>query len=265
MFIPRRSLITGASSGIGADLARGLAERGSDLVLVARREDRLRELAARFADEYLVEVDVVPFDLSEPHAGARLRELVAGPVDTIVNAAGFGSFGSLIDTDAATLERMIDTDVRALVDVTRAFLPDLIANRGGAVVNVASTAGFQPIPGQAVYGASKAFVRSFTEAVWYEARGYGVKVVGLCPGVTRTEFFDVVGKELSGGGAMQTVGQVTARALQALDRQSSPPIAIPGLVNTLLASTVGIVPRRILIPMAARIIGYRPGWRPAAS
>jgi uncharacterized protein len=188
---------------------------------------------------------------------------VEGPVDTIVNAAGFGSFGSVAATDAATLERMIDTNVRALVDVTRAFLPDLIANRGGAVINVASTAGFQPIPGQAVYGASKAFVRSFTEAVWYEARGYGVKVVGLCPGVTRTEFFDVVGRELSGGGAMQTVDQVTARAFRALDRQSTPPIAIPGLVNTLLASTVGLVPRRLLIPLAARVIGYRAGADPA--
>jgi uncharacterized protein len=264
MFIPHRSLVTGASSGIGADLARGLAERGSDLVLVARREDRLREQAARFEAEHGVHVDVVPLDLAEPHAGTRLRDLVDGPVDTIVNAAGFGSYGSLVDTDAETLERMVDTNVRALVDVTRAFLPDLIAGRHGAVVNVASTAGFQPIPGQAVYGASKAFVRSFTEAVWYEARGYGVKVVGLCPGVTRTEFFDVVGTELSGGGAMQTVEQVTARALQALDRQSSPPIAIPGFVNTLLATTVGIVPRRLLIPMAARVIGYRPGWRTAS-
>lgn len=258
MFIPRRSLITGASSGIGADLARGLAERGSDLVLVARREDRLRELADRLAARHGVHVDVVPADLAQPHAGARLRDTVEGSVDTIVNAAGFGSFGSVVDTDPATFERMVDTNVRALVDVTRAFLPDLIAHRGGAVVNVASTAGFQPIPGQAVYGATKAFVRSFTEALWYETRRYGVKVVGLCPGVTRTEFFDVVGRELSGGGAMQTVGQVTARALRALDRQSTPPIAIPGLVNTLLASTVGVVPRRLLIPMAARIVGYRP-------
>lgn len=258
MYTPGRSLITGASSGIGADLARGLAERGSDLVLVARREDRLHEQAERLASAYGSHVDVVPFDLSEPHPGARLRERIDGSVDTIVNAAGFGSFGSLAEADAAAMERMVDTNVRALVDVTRAFLPDLIANRGGAVVNVASTAGFQPVPGQAVYAASKAFVRSFTEAIWYETRGYGVKVVGLCPGVTRTEFFDVVGTELSGGGPMLTVEAVTARALRALDRQSTPPIAIPGLVNAVLASTVGLVPRRLLIPLAARVVGYRP-------
>ena len=256
MYQPHRSLVTGASSGIGEDLARALARRGSDLVLVARREDRLRTLAAELTRDAGVRVEVLPVDLAEPHAGSRLHELVGGPVDTVINAAGFGSFGGVVDTDPSVLAGMVDTNVRALVDVTRAFLPDLVAARGGAIVNVASTASFQPIPGQAVYGASKAFVRSFTEAVWWEAKPHGVKVTALCPGVTRTEFFDIVGKELSGGGPMQSVEQVTATALRALDRRSTPPVAISGRVNAAFASGVRLVPRRALIRTAARVVGF---------
>jgi len=258
MYQPHRSLVTGASSGIGEDLARALARRGSDLVLVARREERLRALADELTASAGVRVEVLPVDLAEPQAGSRLHELVGGPVDTVVNAAGFGSFGAVVDTDPELLAGMIDTDVRALVDITRAFLPDLIAARGGAIVNVASTASFQPVPGQAVYAASKAFVRSFTEAVWWEARPHGVKVTALCPGVTRTEFFDVVGRELSGGGPMQTVEQVTATALRALDRRSTPPVAISGRINAAFAAGTRFAPRRALIRTAARVVGY-PG------
>jgi short-subunit dehydrogenase len=256
VYIPHRALVTGASSGIGADLARALAARGADLILVARREDRLRRLADEFAGRHGVRVEVLPLDLAKPHAGARLHERIAGEVDTVINAAGFGSYGSLIDTDVATLESMVDTNVRALVDVTRAFLPGLIDRRGGAIVNVASTASFQPVPGQAVYAASKAFVRTFSEAIWWEARRHGVKVTALCPGVTRTEFFDVVGRQLSGGGPMQTVAQVTATALRALDRRSTPPVAISGRINGLFARGTSLVPRRALIGTAARVIGY---------
>jgi short-subunit dehydrogenase len=256
VYQPHRSLVTGASSGIGEDLARALARRGSDLILVARREERLRELAAELVRDTGVRVEVLPVDLAEPRAGSRLHELIGGPVDTIVNAAGFGSYGGIVDTDPEVLTRMIDTNVRALVDITRAFLPDLIAARGGAIVNVASTASFQPIPGQAVYGASKAFVRSFTEAVWWEAKPHGVKVTALCPGVTRTEFFDVVGRELSGGGPMQTVEQVTVAALRALDQRSTPPVVISGRLNALFAAGTKLVPRRTLIRTAARVIGY---------
>ena len=256
MYQPHRSLVTGASSGIGEDLARALARRGSDLVLVARREERLRELAAELTRDTGVRVEVLPVDLTEPRAGFRLHELIGGPVDTVVNAAGFGSYGGIVETDPEVLSGMVDTNVRALVDITRAFLPDLIAARGGAIVNVASTASFQPVPGQAVYAASKAFVRSFTEAVWWEAKPHGVKVTALCPGVTRTEFFDVVGRELSGGGPMQTVEQVTAAALRALDRRSTPPVAISGRINAAFAAGTRVVPRRTLIRAAARVIGY---------
>jgi short-subunit dehydrogenase len=257
MYQPHRSHVTGASSGIGEDLARALARRGSDLVLVARREERLRDLAAELTRDAGVRVEVLPVDLAEPGAGARLHELVGGPVDTIVNAAGFGSYGGIVDTDPEVLTDMVDTNVRALVDITRAFLPDLIAARGGAIVNVASTASFQPIPGQAVYGASKAFVRSFTEAVWWEAKPHGVKVTALCPGVTRTEFFDVVGRELSGGGPMQTVEQVTATALRALDKRSTPPVAISGRINAGFAAGTKLLPRKALIRTAAQVIGYK--------
>ncbi len=257
MYQPRHSLVTGASSGIGADLARALAARGSDLVLVARREERLRELAADLGRDHGVRAEVLPVDLAQPRAGSRLHSPIGAPIDTVVNAAGFGSYGAIVETDPAVLADMIDTNVRALVDITRAFLPDLIAARSGAIVNVASTASFQPVPGQAVYAATKAFVRSFTEAVWWEARPHGVKVTALCPGVTRTEFFDVVGRELSGGGPMQTVEQVTATAMRALDRRSTPPVAISGRINAAFAAATALVPRRTLIRTAAGVIGHR--------
>lgn len=250
-FTPQRSLVTGASAGLGVEFARVLAARGSDLVLAARRTDRLEELAASLP----VDVQVVTIDLSLPEAGKRLFD-AAGPVDLLVNNAGFGTHGALVDEAPERLAQEVALNVAAVVDATRAFLPAMIANGFGGIVNVASTAAFQPIPGMAVYGASKAFVMSFTEAVWAEARRHGVKVTALAPGATATEFFDVVGTSRAAVGRQQTAQQVIATAMRALDRRSTPPHVVSGAANAFAAWGTRLVPKRLLAPMAGRLIGF---------
>jgi len=248
-FTPKRSLVTGASAGLGVEFARVLAARGSELVLAARRTDRLEELAASLD----VAVQVVTIDLSLPEAGKRLFD-AAGPVDLLVNNAGFGTHGALVDEAPERLAQEVALNVAAVVDATRAFLPSMIANGFGGIVNVASTAAFQPIPGMAVYGASKAFVLSFTEAMWAEARAHGVKVTALAPGATATEFFDIAGNP---PGRQQTPEQVIAVAMRALDRRSTPPHVVSGAGNAFAAWGTRLVPKRLLAPMAGRIVGFK--------
>jgi short-subunit dehydrogenase len=252
-FTPTRSLVTGASSGIGVAFARALAARGSDLVLVARREDRLQAVAEELHSRYGVVAEVVPADLSRSGIGPELRDRT-GPVDMLVNNAGFATHGPLVDAATARLEEEIDVDVRALVSLTRAYLPDQIAAGRGAVVNVASTASFQPVPAMAVYGAAKAFVRSFTEAVWHEARPHGVKVLSLSPGSTRTEFFDVVGTASAAVGRFETPEAVVATALRALDARRTPPGVVSGRANAMTAVLTRFMPRRLLIDVSARLV-----------
>lgn len=258
-YTPTRSLVTGASSGIGAAFARALAARGSDLVLVARRTDRLRELAREIEAAHGVRVEVITADLSLPAAGRALREAIAGEVDTVINNAGFGTHGALALADPDALEREIAVDVTALVDVTRAFLPELLAARRGAIVNVASTASFQPVPLMAVYGAAKAFVLSFTEAVWQEARPRGVKVLALAPGATRTEFFEIAGNADATVGTMQTPEAVVATGLRALDRRSTPPHVVSGIGNRMLSQAPRLAPRRVLLPAVEQMMRITRG------
>jgi short-subunit dehydrogenase len=253
-FHPTRSLITGASSGIGAEFARSLAARGSDLVLVARRVDRLQALADELTAAHGIHVDVLGADLAEAGAGTALREQVEGPIDFLVNNAGFGIYGHLARADVNDLDRMIAVDIRALVDATRAFLPGMIENGTGGILNFASTAGYQPLPGMATYGAAKAFVLSFTEAVWKEAEPHGVKVMALSPGATESEFFDVVGTENAAVGAKQTAKQVVATGLAALDRRSTPPSVISGGRNAFTAVATRFAPKRFVVNSAARLM-----------
>lgn len=253
-----RSLVTGASSGIGAAFARALAVRGSDLVLVARRTDRLRELASELEAAHGIRAEVVTADLSEPAAGRALRAAISGDVDTVINNAGFGDHDALVDAEPEVLERMIAVDVTALVDITRAFLPAMLQRRHGAIVNIASTAGFQPVPLMAVYGASKAFVLSFSEAVWQEARPHGVKVLALAPGFTGTEFFEVAGNADATVGTPRTPADVAATGLRALDRRSTPPHVVDGAGNAVSAVASRLAPRRAVIPVVGRLMRHRP-------
>ena len=254
MYQPTRTLITGASSGIGAAYAHAFAERGSDLVLVARRTDRLRALADELEAAHGIRAEVHTADLSLPGAGRALRAAVDGDIDAVINNAGFGVHSLLAETDPELLEREIAVDVTALVDITRAFLPAMLSAGRGAIVNVASTAAFQPIPRMAVYGASKSFVLSFTRAVWDEARAHGVKVLAVAPGATRTEFFDVVGTESAAVGRYQTPEDVVRTTLRALDRRRTPPSVVSGAANAFAAWGTRFVPAGTLTTMAGRLV-----------
>lgn len=257
-FRPSRSLVTGASSGIGEAFAHALAARGSDLVLVARRKERLDRLASQLTDTYSIVCETVEFDLSVSRPGAGLRERVRGDIDLLVNNAGFAAQGPFLDGDAGQFAQIIAVDVTAMVDLCHAFLTPMTERRRGAVINVTSTTAFQPIPTLAVYSAAKAFVHSFSQSLWFEAKQHNVKVITLAPGPTRTEFFDVIGDNAAIAGSMQSPEQVVATAMRALDRRSPPPYVVSGRANSLTARIVALIPRRVLIPMVARMLRTMP-------
>ncbi|MEU8465250.1 SDR family oxidoreductase [Streptomyces sp. NPDC029003] len=251
------ALITGASAGLGAEFARQWAERGADLVLVARRLDRLEELAAGLEQRYGIRATAVAADLSLPGAGAALRaELDARGIriQTLVNNAGFGSHGPFLEQDPAQIDRMIQLNVTAVAGLTRAFLPDLAADGRGALVTLASAAAYQPTPAMAVYGATKAFVLSLTEAIAYETRRSPLRVLAVSPGPTSTEFFDVVGSRDAAVGRMATPEQVVTTARRALERSSTPPSVIYGLGNRLSALASALAPRRLTLAVAGRAL-----------
>ncbi|MEW1958630.1 SDR family NAD(P)-dependent oxidoreductase [Kineococcus sp. NPDC059986] len=243
----RTALVTGASSGIGAGLARALAARGADLVLVARRAAALEDLAAQVRAEHGRRVDVVPADLAVPGAGRDLhtRVLELGlHVDLLVNNAGFGVSGPVAGADADALVAQVPLNCSAVVDLTTRFLPAMVARRSGAVVNVASVAALQPVPGMAVYAATKAFVLSFTEALWAEQRGSGVRILAVCPGPTDTPFFEVAGEDALGGLPRRTVDDVVATTLRAL--ASGGPSVVDGPLFTALGVVAKVLPRRVV-------------------
>lgn len=250
-------LITGASSGIGNRFAAALASRGSSLVLVARREDRLQEAAAQLRDAHGTTVHVLPFDLASPSVGADLHAAVAERgirVTSLINNAGFGTFGAFVDEDLARMSREIAVDVAAPVQLSSAFLPDLLAAGNGFLINVASMAAYTPTPRMAVYGAAKVFVLSFTEALWAETRGTGVTVFALSPGATSTEFNSVVGTEDATAGArMRTPDDVVTTALAHLDRANPGPSVIDGTTNRVGATLGRFASRRLSVVMMDRL------------
>jgi short-subunit dehydrogenase len=247
------AVVTGASSGIGAELATALARRHCDLVLVARREDRLRDLATQLEQAHGIQARVVTADLSVPAEVERLLDAIDAPIDVLVNNAGFATHGTFVEQDATRLSDEVAVNVGAVVGLTRALLPAMVQRRRGVVLNVASTAAFQPIPYMAVYGATKAFVLSFTEALWGELEGTGVDVLALCPGATDTEFFDVAGESASVGGR-QTPSQVAATAMRGLDRRKPPPSVVSGIANAWSARLPRFLPRRTAIRVTRALV-----------
>ena len=250
----KTALVTGASSGIGAEFARVLARKGCDLILVARREDKMRELANELTQKYEVKTHVIAQDLSGEWAACMLydeidkREL---RVDILINNAGFATQGDFETTDADLLHRETMLNVMAVIDLTRLFLPAMVERKSGVIVNVASTASFFPLQTQAVYGATKAFVLSWSEALWAENRGRGIKVLALCPGATQTEFFDRVGKIVKA--PKDTPAFVVQTAFKALSRGDS--TVIVGRTNALAATLLPrLLPRETLILAAGRVI-----------
>ena len=244
-------LITGASSGLGAEFARQLAARGASLVLVARRRERLEALAAELREKHGTVCHVIEFDLQEADAGPRLLAAASDlQVTSLINNAGFGDQQPFIDADLDRLVAQLRVNVEAVVSITHAFLPQL----RGMLLNVASNASYQPVPFMAVYGATKAFVRSFTEALWYEHRASGLRVLALSPGSTTTEFFDVMGSSVAVGGIQQTAEEVVTTALKQLDRRSPAPSVIPGFMNKAMAVGGRFVPNRFLVNTSGRLM-----------
>ena len=249
------TLITGASSGIGAALARLLAARGSDLVLVARRTERLEALAAELRGAHGVRVETVSADLGRPGAGRDLAAEVDRRgirVTSLVNNAGIGADGTFAEQDPDELEALLALNVTAPVDVSRAFIGRL--DPGGYLVNIASMAAYQPIPGMAVYAASKAFVLSFTEALWWETRGSGPRTLAFSPGLTRTEFFDGIGTE-GYPGDFRTPEQVAAALVRALDRRRSAPSALSRAADAAAPFLLRLFSRRSAVLTTARVAG----------
>jgi uncharacterized protein len=251
------ALITGASAGIGYEFGLRLAERGYDLILTARRSDRLDELSAKILSLHGVRVEKIAADLSEPSAVPAIVadvERLGMSVDLLVNNAGFGTHGRF-ETLAADRERdEVAVNVASLVALTHAFLPGMLARGCGGVINVASTAAFQPVPYMAVYGATKAFVRSFSEALHEEVRSRGVKVLALCPGPTATEFFDNGVSFVPG--PIRTVRAVVGTALTAYDGGKA--VVVDGPSNAIVIALSGILPRSVVRRIGAAMLRPRP-------
>lgn len=255
------ALITGASGGIGLELARCFAKSGYNLVLVARSVDKLETNAAELAREFRVRADAISSDLSRIGAGAELVKTLEArglSIDVLVNNAGYGINAPFAETELAGQLGMLDLNMRALVELTGLLWPRLLQSGRGGVLNVASTAAFQPGPMMAVYCATKAFVLSFTEALWEEGRGTGVRVSCLCPGATATGFADRsgVGKTrlFQNGGVMSArrVARMGYVAFQANRR-----VKITGLSNALMAWGAKFSPRTMVLKIGRRLMSVK--------
>ncbi len=253
-------LVTGASSGIGVELARQLATRGLGVTLVARRADRLRALADSLASSYRVRAEVIAADLADAAARASIESSLDGlglRVDVLVNNAGVGTFGPVAQADVAAETGIVRVDVEAVVDLCTRFVRGMVEHGSGAVLNVASTAAYQPMPGQACYAAAKAFVLSYSQALGAEVRRHGVTVTALCPGPVETEFAETGGLDMAV--AKETVprstwvpaSRVAAAGVDGLARGQG--VVVPGLTNRLGTVAGRLTPRRVLLPTLARL------------
>ena len=241
-------LITGASTGIGAEFARQLSQQGARLILVARSGSRLQQLASELGG-----ATVIAQDLTQPGAAHKLRDAVNDRdlcVDVLINNAGFGTHGPFTEIPVETQRAAIDLNVAALVELTHTFLP-MIERRAGGVIQVASTAAFQPVPCLAVYAASKAFVLSFSEALWGEYRERGVRVLALCPGATDTPFFERAG-EAAALGKKARPDDLVKLALRAFDSNRSH--VIHGVANYWTAQSARVISREAVIKISARLM-----------
>ncbi|HWD54832.1 MAG TPA: SDR family oxidoreductase [Acidimicrobiales bacterium] len=261
------AVVTGASSGIGSEIARALAARGHGVTLVARREDRLKALADELAQTHHVRTEVIAADLTDADSRAELPgqlETRGLAVDVLVNNAGFTTMGPVQRADRAGELAMVRTNVEAVVDLCTLFVPGMVTRHRGAVLNTASTAAFQPLPGQAVYGASKAFVLSYGRALGAELRGTGVTVTTLCPGPVETGFAEAAG--ISDAEASESLPkfmwvpatQVAKAAVEGL--ASGRPVVIPGAANRAGAALAHLAPKSLLLPMMAQ---RHPAMKPA--
>ena len=256
----RTCLVTGASSGIGEEIAGLLAARGLGVTLVARTESKLRELADALAVRHGVRIEVLVTDLADAPARADLPGRVADlglEVNVLVNNAGFSTLGPVYRSDPDREIAMVRTDIEAVVHLCSLFTPGMVERRSGCILNVASTAAFQPIPGQAGYGAAKAFVLSYSHAIREELRAHGVTVTALCPGPVETGFAEAAGidpEEMAG--AMPKLfwvpaADVARAGVEGVDANRA--VVIPGLPNRASAVAGRLSPRRVLLPIMTKL------------
>ena len=252
------TLITGASSGIGAAFARKLAARGRNVLLVARSEDKLITLCNEIGRLTSIRAQYLPVDLREADAPAQLFEETQKrglEIEMLINNAGFGSMGDFTKLDLKTELEIIQLNIRALVELTQRFIVPMRERKRGTIINVASTAGFQPVPYMATYAASKAFVLSFSEALWDENRAHGIHVMALCPGVTDTNFFAASKIDRPPMRTIQTPEEVVDTALRALQQQKA--TVISGWTNWMTIAAERFFPRSFVTKVAGKALRSR--------
>jgi len=253
----KTALITGASGGIGLELAKIHASKGGDLVLVARNEDRLQGIKAELEARYPVKVHIIAKDLAKPDAAIEVYETtkaMAMQIDYLINNAGFGDFGMFDATDWDKTARMIQLNITALTQFTKLYLEEMLQRGHGNIMNVASTAAFQSGPTMAVYYATKAYVLSFSEAVNNEVSDRGVSVTTLCPGPTESGFQAAAGLEeskLVKGKKLPGSAEVAAFGYAAMLKGT--PVAIHGFMNRIMANAVRFFPRQMVVKLTRRI------------
>jgi short-subunit dehydrogenase len=255
----RTAIVTGASSGIGVEIAEELARRGHGLTLVARREDLLHEVAGRLAEAHGVRAEVIAADLSDADSRAALVDEIAGRgliVDILVNNAGFSTTGAVATSDPDAEVKLVRLDVEAVVDLCSRVVPGLVERGQGAVLNVASVGAFQPLPGQASYAAAKAFVLSYTDSLHAELKGTGVTATSLCPGPVKTGFGEAAGfSDAEAEGALpafmwETAEDVAKAAVDGMAKGRR--VVIPGAANVVGAYAGRIAPKSLLVPLLAK-------------
>jgi uncharacterized protein len=263
------ALVTGASAGIGSEIAKVLAERGHTLVLVARRKDRLIALAEELSEQHGVRVETIAADLGKPTPRAKIPariEELGLHVEILINNAGFATGGEPFhEADPERELEQVRVDVEAVVALTSAFLPGMVARGRGAILNVASTAGMQPMPYSAGYAAAKAYVLSFSEAIHQEVRGHGVTVTALAPGPVETDFWQIAGWETSSGksferavpGTLISPAQAARAAVEGLERGER--VVVPGLPIRAAMLASRYIPHMLKLPALERFM--RPGDR----
>ena len=252
----RHALVTGASSGLGADFARELARRGVHLTLVARREDRLRSLQRELAPGG-AEVEVVALDLTAAGAPDRLLDAVGvrrRPVDVLVNNAGFGLYGPFSELDWERERAMLELDMIVPVHLTKLFLPGMLERRRGWILNVASIGAYQPSPLYASYSAAKSFVLNFTEAISYELRGSGVTATALSPGIVATEFLQVSGQQATRYQRRAMMDSPTVARIGVDAMLKGRPSLVPGRLNAASVWSNRLLPRRVSAALAHRLM-----------
>lgn len=251
----KTALVTGASSGIGEAFARELAHRGMHVILVARSEEPLRMLAAELSQRHSVRADVIVADLSREAAAAHVKAAVEERglhVDLLVNNAGIGTYNAFEALDPKRDHQQVMLNVTAVVDLAHAFVPEMVARNDGVVINMSSMAAFQPMPYMAVYAASKAFVLSFSEALWAEYRDRGVRVVALCPGQVETPFHDALENVTPAAGVKSSPLQVVEAALHTMEKGKCS--VVPGVRNSMAVQSMRLMSRSFLAKAAAGVL-----------